>query len=76
MKTVEYKVRQVTRYVVTRYENDPENNAGGVLTMGEYDHLDYARRVCEALSHSDPGPTSLSLPQAVAELNINGEHHA
>jgi hypothetical protein len=61
MKTVEYKVRAVTRYVVTRYESDPEGGSGSVITFGEFDNGDYASRVCQALTAADPGPTFLSL---------------
>lgn len=59
MKITEYKVRAVTRYVVTQYMSDPENGAGAVITMGEFDCGDYASRVCDALSKADPGPTLL-----------------
>jgi hypothetical protein len=68
MKTVEYKVRAVTRYVVTRYESGPENAAGSVITFGEFDHGDYAGRVCAALNEADPGPAVLP-PVAQTDLD-------
>lgn len=37
MRTVEYRVRPVTRYVVTRYQTDTEG-ACGCEAMGEFDN--------------------------------------
>lgn len=48
MKTIEYRVRPVTRYVVTRYES------GGVETLGEFANEGHALRVMLALQRHDP----------------------
>lgn len=74
MKTVEYKVRPVTRYVVTRYESDPANGAGGVCPMGEFDHEAYADRVCAALSTSDmASPPAPIFGAAISQLTVTAE---
>lgn len=49
MKTVGIRVRPVIRHVVTKWESDPENGAGGSSPMGEFDHESYADEVAEAL---------------------------
>jgi hypothetical protein len=57
MSTVEYRVRPVTRYVVTRYETD--GKASQLETIGEYGNEGYAIRVMEALKVHDPRPEPL-----------------
>lgn len=54
MKTVEYRVRPVTRYVVTRYESEPETGSGSVSPLCECDHLAYAEQIKKTLEDRDP----------------------
>jgi hypothetical protein len=51
MKTIEYKVRPVTRYIVTRFESDGES--GGSEVCGEFDREENAMRVGFALAKND-----------------------
>lgn len=53
---VEYRVRPITRYVVTRYHEAHEeggNQACGCETRGEYDNADVAFEVAYALCKSE-----------------------
>ncbi len=47
MKKIEYRVIEVSRYVVTRYCSD--GNAGSCETKGEFDNWDMAYSVAYAL---------------------------
>lgn len=47
---VEYKVREVTRYIVTRYESSENNKTGSSTERGEFDNADVAYRVGYALA--------------------------
>jgi hypothetical protein len=60
MKSIEYRVRPVIRYVVTRYESEPETGSGGVSTMGEFDHQEYANQVSRALGTLDQAKVTLA----------------
>lgn len=51
MKT-EYKIRPVTRYVVTRY-NEDDNGIASSVTKGEYDNADMAYEVGYALAKEE-----------------------
>ena len=46
---LEYKVRPVTRYVVTRYMESESGRAGSSSRCGEYDNADVAYEVACAL---------------------------
>lgn len=46
---VEYKIREVTRYVVTRWHTSGHNGSAGVETKGEFDNADMAYQVAYAL---------------------------
>ena len=46
-RQIEYRVRTVTRYVVTRYESG--EYANGVETKGEFDNDEIAHEVARAL---------------------------
>lgn len=51
-KTIEYRVRPVTRYIVTRFESEfHENGCGssGGSSFGEYDNEGEAKKVMSAL---------------------------
>lgn len=61
-KTVEYRVRPVTRYIVTEFISDPENGAGHCGTIGEYDNEWYAQRVKLALESHQGEADSPNLP--------------
>lgn len=54
---VQYQVRPITRYVVTRYEKQPPNEHGlcasGCSTRGEYDNANVAFEVAYALCKSE-----------------------
>lgn len=57
MKTVEYRVRPVTRYIVTRFEAevlaDGRSGACGSSTKGEFDNWDTAYAVGYALAKQE-----------------------
>jgi hypothetical protein len=70
METIEYRVRPVTRYVVTRYE--ASGNGAGVRTLGEYDNQMVAQEVGYALCKAEherlgypPGDMRIIYPQMV-----------
>lgn len=64
MRTIEYRVRPVTRYVVTRFENDTDTGSGAIETLGEFDNEGYAQRVKAALERHDPDAEPLPLEPA------------
>lgn len=47
---VEFKVKPVTRYIVTKYTEHTEETS--VITCGEFDNYKKANIVCEALYRS------------------------
>jgi len=49
MDKIEYRVRPVTRYIVTRYHNEGDGGSAGVETKGEFDNADIAYEVGYAL---------------------------
>lgn len=53
MEKIEYRVRPVTRYIVTRYHSDPANGAGSVGGMGEYENPQVAFEVGYALCKAE-----------------------
>jgi hypothetical protein len=67
---IEYRVRPVTRYVVTRYESSGgSESCGSVVGKGEYDNPDIAYEVGYALAKADqerlrlpPGDTRIMFP--------------
>jgi hypothetical protein len=67
MDTIEYRVRPVTRYVVTRYHRD--GDGGGCEMLGEYDNGGVAYQVAYALCRQEhsrlgwpPGDTRINYP--------------
>lgn len=51
-KTIEYRVRPVTRYIITRFEHDPHvigACSSGSSAFGEYDNEGHANKVMQAL---------------------------
>jgi hypothetical protein len=51
MDKIEYRVRPVTRYYVTKYEQS--ENGGGCSSCGEYDSESLAQQVAYALCKAD-----------------------
>ena len=87
MEKIEYRVRPVTRYVVTRYEQN--GSCGGVSTMGEYENEDVAYQVGYALCKAEhqrlgwhPGDERIQYPTKVPRrlpnisLKSDGAIHA
>lgn len=76
METIEYRVRPVTRYIVTRYEgaDSPQSDApqASVRTLGEYDNRQVAQEVGYALCKAEherlgwaPGDMRIKYPEMV-----------
>lgn len=72
MEKIEYRVRPVTRYVVTRYEED--GRGAGSEPKGEFDNYETAYAVGYALAQSDmqrlgypPGDTRVMFPEPLQE---------
>lgn len=64
MKEVEYKVREIKRYIVTRWESEIHENgneSGGSQGLGEYDNPDDANTVAIALQTVEGGESKLTL---------------
>lgn len=55
MDKIEYRVRPVTRYVVTRYEqlDNGASNSGGSSVIGEYDNAEKAYEVGYAVCKAE-----------------------
>ena len=47
--SVEYRIKPVTRYIVTRHEEGPDGLTGSTSQRGEYDNPDIAWEVGYAL---------------------------
>lgn len=47
---VEYKVREVKRYIVTRYESKKKNKTGSCTERGEFENYETAYNVGYALA--------------------------
>lgn len=73
---IEYKVRPITRYVVTRFETTgPDENgrgAAGSRCLGEYDNVEVAQEVGYALCRAEhenlgwaPGDDRIRYPSAL-----------
>ena len=67
---LEYRVRPVTRYVVTRYEEDACHRSGTSSQCGEYDNADIAHEVAYALCKQEhdrlgypPGDERIQYPK-------------
>lgn len=61
MKIVEYKVRPVGRYVVTRFTSDDENRSAGIETIGEFASQAGAEEIASALAGK--AVRALTLPE-------------
>lgn len=86
MKIIEYRVRPVTRFIVTRYEREASEDgractAGKSSTVGEYDNGDVAYQVGYAVCKAEhdrlgwpPGDMRIQYPdspQAMAPVHPN-----
>lgn len=64
MKTIEYRVRPVTRYVVTRFESESDGPDGrsstGSECLGEFDNGAMAQRAMNAMSSHEAGRNPIS----------------
>lgn len=63
-RIIEYQVRPITRFIVTRFHAYNENSSGaaGSECMGEFYTEDQAMRIAEALSVSDKEGTATVVP--------------
>jgi hypothetical protein len=50
---VEYRVRPITRFVVTRYHESEGGNTGGTSERGQYDNAEVAHEVAYALCKAE-----------------------
>jgi hypothetical protein len=82
---IEYKIRPVTRYVVTRYDEQEMvagRFSGGCTTQGEYDNADLAYEVAYALAKEQarilnlpPGDMTVIFPKPIGKnYNLGGTH--
>lgn len=53
MEVIEYRVRPVTRYIITKHTTG--ENYGGCESMGQFDHERSAIKVAAALAKNDGG---------------------
>jgi hypothetical protein len=82
MLKIEYRVRPVTRYIVTRFHSDYEVYAdgdtvcvasrgeAGCETCGEFDNEDMAQRVAEALAGAEPEGEVLVNDAPIVDLKV------
>lgn len=75
MENIEYRLRPVTRYVITRYEDQGDKGTAAIRTIGEYDNHDIAYEVGYALCKAEheklglaPGDTRILYPQAMQPI--------
>lgn len=58
MNTIEYRVRAIKRYVITRFHSEDAGDGRGQAgseTLGQFDNLATANRVATALHIAEPG---------------------
>lgn len=48
-KIVEFKVRPVTRYIITHYEGSSVSNLGSSSVVGEFDNFEHAVKTAQCL---------------------------
>lgn len=62
-KTIEYRVRPVTRFIITRYHNETTPTGGGMVgseCLGEFDSQVRAELIAQALAEREVGATYLT----------------
>lgn len=77
---VEYKIRRVTRFIVTRFQEDDAATTGSSIEVGTYPNADVAYEVGYALAKAEherlgyePGDERIQYPQQTrnaAQLDI------
>ena len=77
MENIEYRLRPVTRYVITRYEDQLENGTASIRTLGEYDNQQVAFEVGTALCKAEhdrlgfpPGDARILYPQKIDDVAL------
>lgn len=78
MKTIEIRVRPVTRYIITRYEFEDRpdgRNSGGSVGLGEFDNWNNADLVAKALAAAECGTVALQLSSDLVPQRVNGGEH-
>jgi hypothetical protein len=65
MKTIEneYRVRAVTRYVVTHFMSTDKPGSGTSVQYGEFPNIDQADVVGRALNEANPGSTFVTIEE-------------
>jgi hypothetical protein len=73
---IEYRVRETTRYIVTRYHESASGATGGSEEKGEYENPDIAHEVAYALCKEEhrrlgfpPGDERIRYPQHPRDPN-------
>jgi hypothetical protein len=60
----EYRVRPVTRYIVTHFQDNLETGVGAAsVAYGEFPNIDQADTVGRALSAANPGSTFVTIEE-------------
>lgn len=73
-REIEYRVRPVTRYIVTRYHSDTDGGPSGVETIGEFDNLGRADVVGAALANSEQGASFATIEDRREPIGIFTAH--
>lgn len=70
---LEYRVKRITRYVITRHEEDLSGRCGSTVEKGTYDNADVAHEVAYALCKQDherlgypPGDERIKYPRPIS----------
>lgn len=73
METIEYRVKPVVRYVVTRYKRSA--NSGSCGAVGDFANREIASQIAEALAQKDGGQVvpSPGHGSAIVQLRISAE---
>ena len=60
MKTIEYRVRPITRFIVTRYveASEGESSAGSSEELGEFKNREGADRACHGMFFAEKSMAS------------------
>jgi hypothetical protein len=79
MSKIEYRVRPVTRYIVTRHEESDGGKTGGSSQHGEYDNSNVAYEVGYALARAEqerlgypPGDERITYPMHPDGVCVTG----
>lgn len=80
IQQLDFKVRPVTRYIVTRYEvkgNGTNHGSVGSITLGEFDNLNVAYEVGYALAKAEhdrlgwpPGDMRIKYPEPLRQSHV------